>query len=200
MIVTAPQDLPRLATGYTAMALSGYFIVAGEDLSVFLASVFFLFICITDTHRSRIPNLANLALALAGIVVRTAGGGLPGLESSLLGLATGWALLIIPYLMGGMGAGDVKALAALGALLGPDAIFQVFLYTGLIGGVLAIVHYLFNHDLKAKCLQAIRTLHLFCYTHKLGDLKPGRIEKLRFPYAAAIAFGFFAYHHWGALL
>ena len=53
--------------------------------------------------------------------------------------------------MGGTGAGDVKALAALGAVLGSGAVFQVFLYTAVIGGVLAIFHYALNHDLKKKC-------------------------------------------------
>ncbi|MBW2186737.1 MAG: prepilin peptidase [Deltaproteobacteria bacterium] len=46
--------------------------------------------------------------------------GFSGFTTSVAGLVTGLLLLIIPYLMGGMGAGDVKALAALGALLGPS--------------------------------------------------------------------------------
>ena len=44
--------------------------------------------------------------------------GAAGLWTALLGLLAGFVLLLIPYLLGGMGAGDVKALAALGALLG----------------------------------------------------------------------------------
>lgn len=195
------SDMPRLITGYTAMILSSYFIFAGKDFPVFLASAYFLLICATDTHLSQIPNAATLVMALTGLVYQIVIGGVAGLSNSLLGIATGIILLIVPYLMGGMGAGDVKALAALGALLGPATIFQVFLYTGLVGGLMAVLHYAFNHDLKIKCARGFNALRMFIYTRDPGDLTPEPSkEKLRFPYAAAIAFGFFAYHSWGGLI
>lgn len=201
MAGVATTNIPRFATGYAAMILSSYFLYAGENLPVFLASAFFLLICATDTHLSQIPNAASLVMALAGLGYQFATAGVSGLATAVLGMVTGLGLLIIPYLMGGMGAGDVKALAALGALLGPAVIFQVFLYTGLIGGVMAVLHYAFNRNLIAKCVQGLKALRIFAYTRNPGDLKPEPSrEKLRFPYAAAIAFGFFAYLNWGALV
>jgi prepilin peptidase CpaA len=195
------KEIPRYVTGYLAMGFSGYFFLRGESLSIFLASAFLLLICLTDTHFSRIPNAASLILALAGIGHHLAASGPSGLLTAFWGLATGFSLLIVPYLLGGMGAGDVKALAALGALLGPGAIFQVFLYMGLVGGLMAVLHYAFNHDLKKKCVQGLNALRLVVYTQDVVDLKPEpSLEKLRFPYAAAIAFGFFAYTSWGALI
>ncbi|MBW1992755.1 MAG: prepilin peptidase, partial [Deltaproteobacteria bacterium] len=50
----------------------------------------------------------------------------------------GFALLIVPYLLGGMGAGDVKALAALGAWLGPWQTFILFFYMALAGGLISL--------------------------------------------------------------
>ena len=195
------KNIPRLVSGLTAMLLAAYFLFHGGSLPVFLASSFLLLICLTDTLHSRIPNLFTLGLTLVGLTYNLAVAGLAGLTTSVSGLAAGLALLLIPYLMGGMGAGDVKALAALGALLGPQAILIVFAYTGLVGGVMAIVHYLFNRDLVSKCLAGLRALRLFFYTRKFSDITPSRNgEQLRFPYAAAIAFGYFAFITWGAPL
>jgi prepilin peptidase CpaA len=198
----AKKNFPRYATGSLAAGLSLYFIYEGRaDLTILAASVFFLLICIVDTLFCKIPNSANLLLLLAGMSLHVYSTGASGLLFSTLGLLTGLALLLIPYLMGGMGAGDVKALAALGALLGPAAIFQVFLYMGLIGGILAVFHYALSHNLKEKCLEWTQVIKTFVYTQSIQNLKPaGPGEALRFPYAAAIAFGFFAYTNWGGLL
>jgi len=196
------ENLPRYATGSSAAALSLYS-VWGEssDLTILAASIFFLLICITDTLYSRIPNLASAALLLAGFALHGYAAGASGLLFSFLGLSTGFALLFVPYLMGGTGAGDVKALAALGAVLGSGAVFQVFLYTAVIGGVLAIFHYALNHDLKKKCSEWSSAMKAFAYSRNAASIKPtGNREQLRFPYAAAIAFGFFAYLNWGGLL
>jgi prepilin peptidase CpaA len=198
----AKKNLPRYATGSLAAALSLYFVYEGRaDLTILAASIFFLLICIVDTVYSRIPNLASLLFLLTGLGHHLYSAGASGLLFSVLGILTGFSLLFLPYLMGGMGAGDVKALAALGALLGPGAIFQVFLYTGLIGGLLALFHYALSHNLKEKCLEWIQAIKAFAYTRSFNSLKPaGRAEQLRFPYAAAIAFGFFAWVNWGGLL
>jgi len=198
----ARQDIPRYATGSLAAALSLYFIYAGRaDLPILAASIFFLLICTVDTLYSRIPNIANLFLLLTGFGYHLYSAGSSGVLPAFLGMLTGLALLLLPYLMGGMGAGDVKAMAALGALLGPAAIFHVFLYMGLIGGSLALIHYAFSPNSKIKCLEWINSLKAFVYTNDFGNIKSVRsAESLRFPYAAAIAFGFFAWVYWGSLI
>jgi prepilin peptidase CpaA len=202
MAVFNLKNLPRYTSGALAVILSLHFIYEkGEDIAILAASIFFLLICITDTLVSRIPNLAILAAASAGLGYHTWTAGASGLLFSFLGLLTGLALLIIPYLMGGMGAGDVKALAALGSLLGPGAVLQVFLYSALAGGILAIFHYALAHNLKEKCLNGAKTLRAFAYTHDVKLFRPpATTERLRFPYAAAIAFGFYAFVSWGGLV
>ena len=65
--------------------------------------------------------------------------GLPGLGHALAGWAVGCALFLPFFLLGGMGAGDVKLLAALGAWLGPSTILFVALYAGVAGGVMAVM-------------------------------------------------------------
>lgn len=189
-------------TGTIAVVFSLYFLYEGRNnLTILAASAFFLLVCTTDTLSRRIPNFGTLAITLAGLGLHLYEGGASGLLFSFMGLLAGFFLLLAPYLMGGIGAGDVKALAGLGALLGPAAIFQVFIYTGLIGGLLAVFHYALTHNLTEKCLQWLTSLKTFAYTRDMTILKSsGKKQLLRFPYAAAIAFGFYAYVHFGSLL
>ncbi len=155
--------------------------------------MYLMLACAIDTLQSRIPNLLNASLALAGLALFFYHDGWSGLLSSLTGLSLGLALLLLPWLMGGMGAGDVKALGALGALLGPEPIFQVFLYTGLYGGLLAVLHYLFARNLKAKAAEWLGSFKATVLTNDPTMIIPTTTEPLRFPYAAAIAFGYYTY-------
>jgi len=201
MAVFNLKNLPRYTSGLFAVILSLHFIYEqGENIAILAASIFFLLICITDTLVSRIPNFVTLAAVLTGLGFHTWTAGASGLLFSFLGLLTGFSLLLIPYLMGGMGAGDVKALAALGSLLGAGAVLQVFLYAALAGGILAIFHYSLTHNLKEKCLRGAKNLQAFAYTHDVKIFRPSATEQLRFPYAAAIAFGFYAFVSWGGLI
>jgi prepilin peptidase CpaA len=197
-----PTNIPRYATGLTAALLLLLWAGAGNiSLVHLLASVFLVTICLTDAFTFKIPNLANLLTVLSGFGINFWLAGPSGLLTAFLGMATGFSLLIAFYLLKGMRAGDSQALAALGALLGPAAIFQVFLYMGLIGGVMAALHYAFNRNLVSKTRAGSQTLRTFFYTHDLDLLKPAAGgESLRFPYAAAIAFGFHAHARWGALI
>lgn len=193
----------RFVMGAIAIGCTLYsmLIEGASDVVVFLASLFIIIICITDTLHTKIPNLANLGLIIVGVSYNLYISGPTGLLASLLGLGAGLLLLIIPYLMGGMGAGDVKALAALGALLGPADVYQVFLYVALAGGAMAILHYAMAHNLIKKCHAGLTALRTYIYTKDIRCLIPPRDgERLRFPYAAAIAFGFFAFVQWGALV
>ncbi|MGH7725498.1 MAG: A24 family peptidase [Candidatus Eiseniibacteriota bacterium] len=93
-----------------------------------------------DLKSRRIPNaltfpLAGLALVANGIV-----GGWTGLGASGLGLAVGLGLFLIAMMVGAMGAGDVKLMAGLGALLGVVHVFWIGLFTCVMGGVLAVIH------------------------------------------------------------
>ena len=92
-----------------------------------------------DLRTRRVPNVLTMTLATIGI--GCAAGGISGLTvvASVLGLALGLGLMLPGYLFGATGAGDVKLLAAAGALLGPAHIVLAFVYMALAGGVLALV-------------------------------------------------------------
>jgi len=94
---------------------------------------------VIDLRTGRIPNVLTFGASVLGLVVGAATEGLPGVWESLAGWSVGCALFLPFFLLGGMGAGDVKLLAALGAWLGPSTIAFAALYAGVTGGVMAIV-------------------------------------------------------------
>lgn len=92
----------------------------------------------TDVSARRIPNWLTMPAAAAALVVHGAVLGWPGAWHALGGLVLGLAMFLPFFLLGGMGAGDVKLLAALGAWLGPADVVWVALYAAIAGGVLAV--------------------------------------------------------------
>ena len=95
--------------------------------------------CVTDLRTRRIPNVLTFGAALGAFLYQFAGGGVEGLGDAALGWLVGAAIFIVPFALGGLGGGDVKLLAALGAWLGPADVVFLALYAGLAGGVMALV-------------------------------------------------------------
>ena len=92
-----------------------------------------------DLRFRRIPNWLTFPVMVAGIAYHTCVGGIPGLALSIGGLLFGFCLFFVFYTLGGMGAGDVKLMAAIGSLLGPKDVLFAALYTAIAGGVYAIL-------------------------------------------------------------
>jgi prepilin peptidase CpaA len=95
--------------------------------------------CSTDVRSRRIPNWLTFGAALAGVAYQLVSHGYAGLGDGLLGWVAGAAFLFVPFALGGIGAGDVKLMAALGAWLGPADVMWLGMYTGVAGGVIALV-------------------------------------------------------------
>lgn len=93
----------------------------------------------TDLRSRRIPNWLVLPFMVAGIVVSGWLNGWHGVGQSLGGLALGGLLFGLLCWMGGMGMGDVKLCAAIGAWIGPAQLFVALVVTGIAGGVMALV-------------------------------------------------------------
>jgi len=94
----------------------------------------------TDLRHRRIPNLLTVPAAICALCFHTAVGGITdGTLFSLKGLLIGIALLLIPFLLGGMGGGDVKLFGGLGAWLGVRSVIIVSLLAAVAGGIIALV-------------------------------------------------------------
>jgi prepilin peptidase CpaA len=91
-----------------------------------------------DVATRRIPNHLTFGAALAAFAAHGYAAGWAGAGASLSGWLVGAAFFFPVFALGGMGAGDVKLLAAVGAWLGPAAAAWVALYSGVAGGVMAV--------------------------------------------------------------
>ena len=92
-----------------------------------------------DVRFRRIPNWLTLTGVLAGLALNTfLYQGWPGLRFSLIGLATAFGVYFVLYVLRAMGAGDVKMMAAIGAMVGWQDWFGIFIVTAIIGGAAAL--------------------------------------------------------------
>jgi prepilin peptidase CpaA len=147
--------------------------------------------CVTDLKTRRIPNLLTLGSAVAALVFHVATGGIAGAVSA----AGGWIIAVIlfaaPFALGGMGAGDLKLLGALGAWLGPSAAFWLALYTGTAGGVVAILLAAVRGYLPqmASNIQMLLTHWRVVGIRPLGELTIGQSRSPKLAYAVPILIG-----------
>lgn len=105
-----------------------------------------------DYSQRRVPNWLNLALIILGFTVQAWFFGGAGVTTATLGLLTGFGVLIVPWMMNGMGAGDVKLMAAIGVWLGPMLTLYSFALGAVIGGATAVVMILSTGRLRMACV------------------------------------------------
>ncbi len=147
--------------------------------------------CATDVRTRRIPNSLTLGGAALALAYALFSGGPWGLLSSLAGWATGLAIFLPIFLLGGLGAGDVKLMACLGAWLGAPLALWTALYAAVAGGVLAIFVALATGYLRA----AVDNLYLLLSHFRVAGVRPHpdltleRGKGPRLPYALPIAAG-----------
>ncbi len=138
-----------------------------EVFAVILAA-FVIAVSIFDIRERRIPNFLVFPAVVSGLTLNLILNGREGLGFGLKGLAAGFALLFIPYLVGGMKAGDVKFLAAIGAFIGPTDVVRALLATLLCYPLLAAIALIREKKFKITWLRFRRVLFNF-----LGFFAPG---------------------------
>lgn len=92
---------------------------------------------VSDMRSRRIPNWLVFPFLIAGMIVSTITGGWSGLVHSAMGVLLAAFLLGLLYFLGGMGMGDVKLCASIGAWIGPHQLMFALAFMGLAGGVMA---------------------------------------------------------------
>jgi prepilin peptidase CpaA len=143
-----------------------------------------------DLRTKRIPNFLTLGTALAGLGFQLGYGGWAGGLNGLLGLALGIALLILPYGLGGVGAGDVKALAALGAWMNPVQTMHLFFYMAMAGGVMALGMLWWKGQMLATLYHCRDWLLSRILLSSHGLQAPTQSDKgIKLPYGPALALG-----------
>lgn len=153
---------------------------------------------ITDIRSRKILNIVTFPAILISFIYHVSILGLSGFLFSGKGFLTGLCLLLIPYLLGGMGAGDVKLMAAIGALMGASFVLYSFIYTALIGGVIALL--LIVKQKRFWNLIKSFILVSFFRSDLVSMLIPNKADKqssMSFPYGVAIVLGTFCNLIWG---
>lgn len=147
---------------------------------------------IFDLKSRRIPNLVTFPAMMAGIVIMSYSNGLSGTINAIEGVFLGGLLLFILFAMGAMGAGDVKLMAAVGALNGWYFVIFAFLYSAVAGGIIAAGVLLVKGQLGRTMFNiGVALSNYFSLLFRKGRRQPllPVHSGIRFPYAIAILVG-----------
>jgi prepilin peptidase CpaA len=164
---------------------------------VWLVSIVLVEAALIDGRSLRVPNWLTYHFCLGGLIFAFMRGGSPFLLNSLTGAAVGLLSLMPLYAIGGMGAGDVKLMAGLGAWVGPWLTIGAFVSTALAGALMAVVmiacsgavwrHIGMAHSIAHEVLSVRNPVLL---AQRAVERKP---TMLLLPYAIPIAVGSIAY-------
>lgn len=172
--------------------------------AAWLVSAVMVEAAVIDGRALRVPNWLTIHLALGGLAAAAWSGGWAGLGWALAGSATGLAVLLPLYAIGGMGAGDVKLMAGLGAWAGPTITLHAFVATALVGGAIALamvaasgawVHHWTNFRLIGREIVEVRD------PVRLAEAAAKRKPSMMLlPYGIPMAIGTIGYFAWAGLL
>jgi len=144
-----------------------------------------------DVSSRRIPNWLVLPFLAAGFAINAISRGIPGVESSLAGMAVA-ALLMGPLcVLRGMGMGDLKLCAGIGAWIGPGSLFFALVIAAIAGGFLAVGYAAYHRSLGSS-LDGTGDLIAGILRGKVRRKPPLSLDSpgaLSIPYAPAIAIG-----------
>jgi prepilin peptidase CpaA len=145
----------------------------------------------------RIPNWLNVSGALLGLGLNAFLFAGHGIAVAALGLMLPLAIYLPLYVLKAMGAGDVKLMAAVGAIVGPRQWIAILVCTAIAGGLLAVAlsiakgrlrHTLFNVMLLVREL-----FHFRAPAKMYEELNVRDSQSLRLPHGVAIAAGSLAF-------
>lgn len=129
-------------------------------------SVLLVYAAVIDIRDQRIPNLLCLLILTMGIVANSLLATGSGIYSCLSGLCAGFLPMFFLHLLTGLGAGDVKLMAAVGSVVGMKSVLIIFCYSFALSGLLALAYIAFGGGLK----DMLRRYGLF-----LNGLLKGRV-------------------------
>jgi prepilin peptidase CpaA len=157
-----------------------------------------------DLRVRRIPNWINLSGIVLGLGLHTYFEGLHGTLTALGGLLIALSIYLPLYALKGMGAGDVKLMAAVGAIVGPGNWLNIFIVTALLGGIASLTLVLLRKKMAQTFLNISVILSQLTKgkppSDRDGTLSIHSEKSLKMPHGAIIASGvcLFLVFHWNA--
>ncbi len=157
-----------------------------------------------DGYKLKVPNWLTFSMIVSGWVFSTISFGWEGLGWSLVGTVVGLALLLPAYAIGGMGAGDVKLLAGVGAWVGGTITLYAFCVSAIVGGVIAVLMIACRRGWRKHYYQFLNIWSEVCTIRDPEKLSAIAAERkssmLLLPYGIPIAIGTIAYFAYSGML
>jgi prepilin peptidase CpaA len=145
----------------------------------------------TDLRSRRIPNWLTYSGILMALSLRASVQGWDGLKDGIAGILLAGGLFFVMFLLGGMGGGDVKLMATMGAAAGPQSVIPLILAAALAGGVLSLGLIIYTRHVR----QTLRNMWTLI-RHHLGygllphpALNASTPTSTRVPFGVAVAMG-----------
>lgn len=156
-----------------------------------------------DLRTRKIPNWLTGSGILAGVGLQFWAEGIHGLTAAALGIGLAVLVYLPLYFLRGMGAGDVKLMAGVGAVCGPSIWFHVFIATSLLGGIVALILAAAKSRLKTTLFNLAGIISALVRGVAPSKRDPAldfrNPRALRLPHGAVIASGSVACLLFGAL-
>jgi prepilin peptidase CpaA len=171
---------------------------------IWALSVVLIVAAVIDGWILKVPNWITFPLIISGWIYSATYFGWEGLGWSLLGTVVGLALLLPAYAIGGMGAGDVKLLAGVGAWVWATTTLYAFCVSAVIGGGIAVVMVLWRRDWYHHTYQFWTIVNEILEIRDPNALSVIAADRkktmLLLPYGIPIAIGSIAYFAWSGML
>lgn len=175
-----------------------------ENWHVWLVTVTLVVAAVIDGWKLKVPNLITFPMIASGWIYSGVVYGWEGLGYSLIGTAVGLALLLPAYAIGGMGAGDVKLLAGVGAWVWGTVTFYAFCLSAVFGGLIAVAMVLHRKGWRKHRAQFEVILTEILTIRDPNQLAAIAAERkssmLLLPYGIPIAIGTICYFAWTGML
>ncbi|WP_256449078.1 A24 family peptidase [Marinobacterium weihaiense] len=155
------------------------------DISTALLILVLMLAVILDWRFNKIPNWLTLCLLGIGLALNYLLLPTSAVHFGLQGVGIGLLFLLPFYLTGGMGAGDVKLMAAIGSFIGPSAVLMAAAFSLVIGGCVAVYMILRSGEL----VSLYRRYLVMVTTRTLIPAEVGSVARRRFPFSLSIVLG-----------
>ncbi len=171
---------------------------------VWFVTVALIIAAVIDGKQLKVPNWLTFPFIISGWIYSYAVFGGEGLMWSLGGTAVGLVLLLPAYAIGGMGAGDVKLMAGIGAWMHATHTAWAFAYTAVIGAVIAVGMVAYSKSFRKHIDQfwgILNEIMMIKSPTKLAEIAAERKPSMYLlPYGIPIAIGSIAYFFAAGLL
>jgi len=172
-----------------------------EHWQVKLVAVTLIVAAWIDGKELKVPNWITFPMVLCGLLYNVVAGGWEGTQFALIGIGVGLMTLLPLYAIGGMGAGDVKLMAGIGAWLGGTVTWHTAVVTYIVGGVMGAAMAIYQGTWRkhlGNCAMILHELKTVKDPRQIADNAAQRKPNmLLLPYGIPIcvaALGYFAFN------